>query len=57
MAKLTIQITPKKKEYYDNFDRIFPNAYMGFRKPIAPPTKAFRDKSKYTRKKKHRWAE
>ena len=48
-----IQITPKKKEYYDNFDGIFPKAYKRFRKPTAPPTKAFRDKSKYNRKKKY----
>ena len=44
------------KKHRDNFDNILPNAYVHpkFRKPTAPPTKAFRDKSKYTRKKKHK---
>ena len=52
-------MTPEHKATNDNhrqnFDRIFPNAYvyLKFRKPIAPPTKAFRDKSKYNRKKKY----
>ena len=43
-----------------NFDRIFPieksesETYKRFRKPTAPPTKAFKDKSKYHRKVKHK---
>jgi hypothetical protein len=28
--------------------------YKGIRKPIAPPTKSFKDASRYTRKAKHK---